>query len=318
MEISDVRNVYTRVLDNVRKVIVGKDELMTLIFTAMITGGHVLIEDNPGTGKTLLARTFALCIDGEMKRVQFTPDLMPQDITGLNVFNQKIGEFSLMKGPVFSNVLLLDEINRATPRTQSSLLEAMEEKTVTIDGETMTLPKPFMVMATENPIETVGTYPLPEALLDRFLIKISMGHLSVTDEVKVLQRFVKDNPFLNLKSVVTKEEMIQCMNVVKTVFVHPVVMEYIVNLAEATRKSSKTVLGVSPRASLSLMHTAQSFAAISGREYVTPDDVRYLAPYIFNHRIVTSGREGSFDAAVSIIDEAIRTVSVPVEDWERP
>ena len=317
MNITNVRETYTRVLKNVRKVIVGKDELFTLIYTAMLTGGHILIEDNPGTGKTLLARTIARSIEGDMKRVQFTPDLMPQDITGLNVFDQKESSFRLVKGPVFTNILLADEINRATPRTGSSLLEAMEERSVTIDGETMKLDKPFIVMATENPIETVGTYPLPEALLDRFLIKVSMGHLPTDEECEILSRFMSVNPFDTLEPVVTKEDILSSMEAVKTVFVHPAVVEYIVNIADATRKASKVSIGVSPRASLSLMHAAQSFAAISGRDFVTPDDVRYLAAYVFNHRIILSRGDGGFDAAKDILEELIRTVAVPVEDWSR-
>ena len=317
MEISQIREVYTKVLENVRRVIVGKDELFTLVYTAMLTGGHILIEDNPGTGKTLLARTVAKSIEGDMKRVQFTPDLMPQDITGLNVYSQKTGDFNLMKGPVFTNILLADEINRATPRTQSSLLEAMEERSVSIDGTTLPLEKPFVVMATENPIETVGTYPLPEALLDRFLIRISMGQLSNDEEKEILTRFMSDNPYDTLSAVVSKEDILDSMEAVKNVFVHPVIAEYIVNIAEVTRKSSKINIGVSPRASLSLMHAAQSFAAISGRDFVTPDDVRYLAPYVFNHRIIMNARDGGFDMAVSILNELMKTVSVPVEDWSR-
>lgn len=317
MELIQVREIYTKVLDNVRKVIVGKDELFTLVYTALLTGGHILIEDNPGTGKTLLARTVAKSIEGDMKRVQFTPDLMPQDITGLNVYSQKTGDFNLMKGPVFTNILLADEINRATPRTQSSLLEAMEERSVSIDGTTLPLEKPFVVMATENPIETVGTYPLPEALLDRFLIRISMGQLSNDEEKEILTRFMSDNPYDTLSAVVSKEDILDSMEAVKNVFVHPVIAEYIVNIAEVTRKSSKINIGVSPRASLSLMHAAQSFAAISGRDFVTPDDVRYLAPYVFNHRIIMNARDGVFDMAVSILNELMKTVSVPVEDWSR-
>ncbi len=317
MEISQIREVYTKVLENVRRVIVGKDELFTLVYTAMLTGGHILIEDNPGTGKTLLARTVAKSIEGDMKRVQFTPDLMPQDITGLNVYSQKTGDFNLMKGPVFTNILLADEINRATPRTQSSLLEAMEERSVSIDGTTLPLEKPFVVMATENPIETVGTYPLPEALMDRFLIRISMGQLSNDEEKEILSRFMSDNPYDTLSAVVSKEDILDSMEAVKNVFVHPVIAEYIVNIAEVTRKSSKINIGVSPRASLSLMHAAQSFAAISGRDFVTPDDVRYLAPYVFNHRIIMNARDGGFDMAVSILNELMKTVSVPVEDWSR-
>lgn len=315
MEISEIRKLYSDVLENVRRVIIGKDELFTLIFSAMLTGGHVLIEDNPGTGKTMLARSISKSIGCSVRRVQFTPDLMPQDITGLNIFSQKTSEFSLVKGPIFTNILLADEINRATPRTQSALLEAMEERSVTIDGTTLMLERPFLVIATENPIETVGTYPLPEAQLDRFLIRVPMGVLSTEEELNVLRRYEQESPFDTLNAVASAERMNEAFDSVRNVRVSDPVKEYIVNLSDATRKSSKIVVGVSPRASLQLMHLSQSFAAISGRDFVTPDDVRFLAPYVFGHRIITYSETGAA-MNTELIKDIMKTVTVPVEDWQ--
>lgn len=317
MEISDIRGIYTSVLKNIQKVVVGKEEVFTLLFTTILSGGHVLLEDNPGTGKTTLAKCIAASIEGDFKRVQFTPDLMPQDITGLNIYNQKDGEFHLMKGPVFTNVFLADEINRATPRTQSALLESMEEKTVTIDGETLKISEPFLVIATENPIETSGTYPLPEAQLDRFMMKISMGELDKSEEVGILKRFIDKDPLSELKAICKAKDIVQAREVIKKVKVKRAVMDYIVDISDATRHSSKILIGVSPRASLLLLKAAMSFAAISGRDYVSPDDVRYLAPYLFAHRIVTVSGLGRLDENRTIISELIRTIAAPVEDWKK-
>ncbi len=315
MELAEVRTIYTKVLENVSKVIIGKEELFSLIFTALLSGGHVLLEDNPGTGKTTLAKCIAKSIEGEFRRVQFTPDLMPQDITGLNIYDQKEGCFHLVKGPVFTNILLADEINRATPRTQSSLLEAMEERQVTIDGDTLFLEEPFLVIATENPIETSGTYPLPEAQLDRFMMKLSVGQLTAEEEVSVLKRFLTEQPLEDIQPVIKKEELCAAIQTVRTVFVHETVMNYIAMIAEATRTSSKIMAGVSPRASLALLRTAQSFAAISGREFVTPEDVKFLAPYVFSHRIITYQGTGRNHKETELIQELVKAIPVPVEEW---
>lgn len=316
MEIKEVRELYSKVLGNIRGVMIGSDEVFSLVFSAMLSGGHVLLEDMPGTGKTTMAKCIADSIKADFRRVQFTPDLMPQDITGLNIFSQKSEEFEFIAGPVFTNILLADEINRATPRTQSALLEAMEERAVTVDGVSRELSAPFIVIATENPIETTGTFPLPEAQLDRFMVKLTMGDLSRDDEVAILNRFITDAPQTEVEAVCTGEDIINAAEAVKSIKVHDVVKEYIVDISEATRNSSKLFSGVSPRASLNLMRMSQAFAAISGREYVTPDDVRFLAPYVYSHRVITSAGVSGLKDVRDIISDAVAGVPVPVEEWK--
>ena len=315
MELGDIRGIYSKMLENIRTVMIGSDEVFSLIFASMLSGGHVLLEDMPGTGKTTMAKCIADSIAVDFKRVQFTPDLMPQDITGLNIYSQKTEEFEFIPGPVFTNILLADEINRATPRTQSALLEAMEERVVTVDGVGRNLAAPFIVIATENPIETTGTFPLPEAQLDRFMVKLTMSDLSTEDEVKILQRFIVDAPQKNVAPVVSAEDIVAASNIVKNVTVKKAVMDYIVRLSDATRNSEKLFSGVSPRASLGLMRMSQSFAAISGREYVTPDDVRFLAPYVYAHRVVTGSGITSLNETRNVIRDIVAKQEVPVEDW---
>lgn len=316
MELSELRHLNEKIHGALANVIVGKDEVIRLILTAILAGGHVLIEDKPGTGKTMLAKSFAKCIGGEFKRVQFTPDLMPSDITGLNIYDRKISEFSLIRGPVFTHVLLADEINRATPRTQSSLLEAMEEHQVTIDGTTYPLDDPFIVLATQNPMETTGTYPLPEAQLDRFIMRISMGENDKACELDIMERYISDNPFLNLQPVCDIETIIQGKEAIKQVFVHACIRNYILDIIFATRQSDKFQYGVSTRGTLSLLRCGQAYAALSGRSFVRPDDIRLLAPYVLCHRIAAFGNNrGSKN--MDIIRDIVASVPVPVEDWEK-
>lgn len=306
-----------KIKNNIQKVIIGKDDVIKIVLTALIADGNVLLEDVPGTGKTVLAKSLAKSIDCEFKRVQFTPDLMPSDITGINYYNAKEGEFILRKGPIFTNILLADEINRATPRTQSSLMECMEEKQVSIDGTTYTLDKPFFVIASENPVESQGTFPLPEAQLDRFIIKISMGHPTLDEGKQIFKRFIDDNPYESLNSVCTKDDIIECRYACKKVFVSDEIQEYILKIVENTFKNQKVALGVSPRGSLAMLRMSQVYAAINGRNFVTPDDIKTLAPYIFAHRIIikNSFRMKGTESNYSIIEEIVNSVEVPTENW---
>ena len=311
----NIRELYIKVLNNVRSVMIGSEEVFSLVFSAMISGGHVLLEDMPGTGKTLMSKCIADSIDVAFKRVQCTPDLMPQDITGLNIYSQKTEEFEFISGPVFTNILLADEINRATPRTQSALLEAMEERKVTVDGVGRELSAPFIVIATENPIETTGTFPLPEAQLDRFMVKLTMGELSREAEISILERFIKERPQDDIKPVCTGEDIMKAAEAVKGITVSSEVMGYIIDISVATRNSAKLFSGVSPRAGINLMRMSQAFAAISDRDFVTPDDVRFLAPYVYAHRVVPSASVSGLKDVRDIIKELVAGVAVPVEDW---
>lgn len=316
MEVKEIKAYADRICDNISKVIIGKEKETIVILAAVFAGGNILIEDKPGTGKTMFAKTFAKSIDGEFKRVQFTPDLMPSDITGLNIYNRKTEEFTLVKGPVFTNILLADEINRATPRTQSSLLEAMEEKQVTIDGESYILKKPFVVIATENPVETTGTYPLPEAQLDRFMIKLSLGDNEKENEIGIIDRYISGNPIEDTEVVCKAEDINEIQNAVKNVFVHPCIREYIVDIILETRNNSKINIGASARGTLSLLRCAQAYAAVKGREFVKPDDVRFVAPYVLGHRILTVGHADE-KKEKSIIAGLVDGVQVPTENWEK-
>ncbi|MBQ8167318.1 MAG: MoxR family ATPase [Lachnospiraceae bacterium] len=320
MEIVQIKELADKIRDNVSKVIVGKDEIINLMLTSVLAGGHILLEDNPGTGKTMLAKSMAKSIEGDFKRVQFTPDLMPSDVTGLNVYSQKTGEFSLVKGPVFTNILLADEINRGTPRTQSSLLEAMEERQVTIDGETYKLLAPFMVIATQNPIETTGTYPLPEAQLDRFTMKLSMGQSKKDHELDIIGRFIDDNPLESISAVCKTADIVEASKGVKNVFVHECIREYIVNIILETRENGKSAngygSGVSTRGTLSLVRCAQAYAAICGSQFVEPDHVKAVAPWVLGHRIPSVGGK-HLKKGKELISEILSRVEVPVENWEK-
>lgn len=302
---------------NIEKVLIGKSEVIDLVLAGMVAGGHILLEDVPGTGKTVLAKTLAKSVNLQFSRIQFTPDLLPADVTGLNIYNQKEGEFVLKKGPVFTNVLLADEINRATPRTQSSLLECMEEKQVTIDGVTYALDEPFFVIATENPIETAGTFPLPEAQLDRFLMKLSMGTPSMEEEIAIMNRFLTDNPVLGIESVISRDELIKANKEYKQVYIHKDIIAYIAQIVEATRKNPNIVTGVSPRGTLAMLNASRAYAYVQGRSYVIPEDVKLLGVPVFAHRIVAASGMARGNGRNELIKEIVNQITVPTEEWNK-
>jgi MoxR-like ATPase len=308
----DVRALANRLSDNVELVIVGKHQEVQLTLMALLCQGHVLVEDVPGVGKTMLAKAIARSLGCTFKRVQFTPDLLPSDVTGVSIYNQKNGEFEYRPGPVMAQILLADEINRATPKTQSALLEAMEERQVTVDGVTYPLPRPFIVLATQNPIDYEGTFPLPEAQLDRFLVRISLGYPSRVDEIEVLSRQQQQHPLERLDQVVTNNELVEAQQAIRNVHVDQLIREYIVSLVEATRRHEDIYLGSSPRGSLALQRMSQARAAISGRDYVIPDDVKALAEVTLAHRLIVSASARVRNADTrSIIGEVIRNTPVP-------
>ncbi|MGQ9815442.1 MAG: AAA family ATPase [Candidatus Roseilinea sp.] len=281
-----VQQFAARIIDNVESVIIGKRDIVELLMAALLCEGHVLIEDVPGVGKTMLARALAASLGGNFKRLQCTPDLLPNDVTGVSVFNQQTAQFEFRPGPIFVNILLADEINRATPRTQSALLEAMQEQQVTVDGVSRPLPRPFLVLATQNPIEYEGTFPLPEAQLDRFLMRLSMGYLSAAQERQLLTNLRREHPISHVRQVEDSERLLELQRLVWDVHVDESLQDYIVRLVAATRDSTDLALGASPRASLALFKTAQALAALRGRDYVIPDDVKYLAPFTLTHRLI--------------------------------
>jgi MoxR-like ATPase len=281
-----IQEYTTRIIDNVERVIVGKRDPIELLMVALLCEGHVLLEDVPGVGKTMLARAVAVSMGGQFKRLQCTPDLLPNDVTGVSIYNQQSGQFEFRPGPVFVNVLLADEINRATPRTQAALLEAMQEQQVTADGISRPLPRPFLVLATQNPIEYEGTFPLPEAQLDRFLMRISMGYLAPAEERRLLVNLRGEHPIHLLKPVAEYQELFRLQSEIWNIHVDGTLEEYIVRLVGATRSHPDLTLGASPRASLALYKTAQALAAIRGRDHVLPEDVRVLVPFVITHRLI--------------------------------
>jgi MoxR-like ATPase len=300
------------IADEIETVIVGKREAVELVVIGLLSNGHLLIEDIPGVGKTMLARALAAALGAKYRRIQFTPDLLPADITGTSIFNQKTGEFAFRPGPIFTNVLLADEINRATPKTQSSLLEGMEEFQVTVDGATHVLERPFFVIATENPIEYRGTYPLPEAQLDRFLMRINLGYPTPDQEVVVLDRQVKEHPIHSVKPVAERDDVLQMQRNIRDVHIDPSLKQYMVDIVAATREHASLVLGASPRASIGLMRTGQSRAALQGREYVLPDDVKALAAPVLCHRLIPKPEARiRQDEVVSVVSEILDQMPVP-------
>ena len=309
--------VLARVQQNVEKVIIGREETVQKLLVCLLTGGHVLLEDVPGTGKTKLARTMSASLSCGFARIQFMPDLLPGDITGMSVYQPKTGEFEFRPGPVFTNILLADELNRATPRTQSALLECMEEHQVTENGVTRKLEEPFMVIATQNPVEIQGTFPLPEAQLDRFLMRLSMGYPTRQEAVQMLNRFLSDDPLTELAPAAEREEILKLREDVKKVSVSPAVLDYISAIAEGTRRTETVQLGVSPRGMLALCHACQAWALMAGRDYVIPDDVKDLAESVLAHRVIVKGMYGRADAGKDVIRAVLANVPVPTEEARR-
>lgn len=317
MELKDIRVLADNVRERIQKVIVGKSDTVELMLCAMIARGHVLLEDVPGTGKTVMAKSLAKSLDADFARIQFTPDLLPTDVTGLSIWDAKAGEFTFKPGPVFTNILLADEINRATPRTQSALLECMEERQVTESGVTRKLAEPFLVVATQNPVEIQGTFPLPEAQLDRFLVRLKMGYPDTQGAMQILRRFISQSPLEELQPVVKREEIVEAQKALKDVEASTPVMAYITALCERTRQFEQVQLGVSPRGMLALLRASQAHALVEGCDFVTPDDVRAMAEPVLAHRIVVRGMYGRSGQGELIVAEALKSTPVPTESPER-
>ena len=314
MDIGQVGRIGKELTESISKVMVGKEKAIQLLLAALLADGHVLLQDVPGTGKTKLARSLAASLSGEFARIQFTPDLLPGDVTGMNIYNRKTGEFELRKGPVFTNILLADEINRATPRTQSGLLECMEEKQVTIDGESMKLEAPFFVIATQNPVETAGTFPLPEAQLDRFMMKLSLGLPDRQEELAIMERFMREDPLDELTPAADIQQLLEMKEAVKQVFVHPEMEKYMVEIVAATREKGRVVMGVSTRGTLALLRAVKAYAALMGRSYCIPDDVKTLAAPVLAHRLKLSYGYQTDQEAETLITEILTEIPVPAEN----
>jgi MoxR-like ATPase len=317
-EVKVIADAGKQIKDNIEKIMVGKSSVIELVLVSIFCEGHILLEDVPGIGKTMLARSIARSLKCQFRRIQCTPDLLPSDITGTYIYNQKNGEFEYRPGPIFTQIVLADEINRATPRSQSALLEAMEERQVTLEGETRPLPRPFMVIATQNPVELEGTFPLPEAQMDRFLMRLKIGYTTESEDGLILDRFVQHNPIESLEPVIDGEQVIKLQKACRQVLISPDIQKYIIRLVRATREQPHIELGASPRAMLGLYRTSQALAALRGRAFVIPDDVKYLAPFIMAHRIIP-------EASVSlkggrgedVVQAVLELVPTPVEAERR-
>lgn len=315
MEVQQIQEIANRLKVNVSRVIVGKEEAVELLLTAIIASGHVLLEDVPGTGKTLLAKSLSASMESSFQRIQFTPDLLPSDLTGIHFYNQKEGEFSFRPGPLFANMVLADEINRATPRTQASLLECMEERQISVDGETHILGQPFIVLATQNPIDNQGTFPLPEAQMDRFMLKMKLGYPSLDEGIEILKRTASYEVSQKLQPVVSQQEIVDAMSSYRNVKVQDDLLRYIIQIAEATRNHGDVSLGVSPRGTQALLRAVQAFAAVKGRDYVLPDDIKHMAPFVLSHRLVFRNRlQQQEGRAELLLQEILNHVPVPSED----
>lgn len=316
MDVMIIQELAKKLKDNIQQVMVGKDDIIDYLLVALISSGHVLLEDVPGTGKTLLAKSFAKSLSCSFNRIQFTPDLLPTDVTGLNFYNQKEGEFVFREGPIFSNIILADEVNRATPRTQSSLLECMEEKQVTIDGETRPLQLPFMIIATQNPVENQGTFPLPEAQLDRFLMKLELGYPTKEEGIEILKRFKQTSPIEEIFAVANTNDVLRAKDIFSDVFVSDDIYQYIIDIVEMTRNHPNIELGISPRGSQALLKAVQVYAAIHGRNFVLPDDVKTMLKPVAGHRLVVSHNFRLKDNPTSVIlDQILSEITVPAEEY---
>lgn len=311
----DVKKLADMLTENVEKVIIGKRDTVRMLIAALLAEGHVLLEDVPGSGKTMLAKALAKSISGEFKRIQMTPDLLPADITGINFFNMKMSEFQFVKGPVFSNILIADEINRATPKTQAGLLEAMEERQVTVEGTTYRLDTPFMVLATENPIDTQGVFPLPEAQIDRFAVKLSMGYPEHSDMIQIMKRHMGTEALSEIEAVSDRQDIIRAAQTVKKIRIEDDLIEYVVNIVERTRADIRIMLGISQRGGLALIAVSRGLAAMEGRDYVLPDDIKKAAPYVCGHRLILKNSERiKENAQITIMEQILEEIPVPSED----